>query len=346
MAGASPFGLPEADLRAVAEEATADLVALSGTRLLVTGGTGFLGRWLVATLLLAGVPGPTGELVVLSRRPDAVPLEDGPGLRLLGGDVAHLARREGLGGFDLVVHAAASSSAGHGTGDGEARTMAATIFDGTRAALEVAARRRSRVLFLSSGAVYGPRTAPVAEDDPGAPDPLDPRAAYAEAKRLAENLCASATAAGDVEAVVARCFAFVGPGIPLRAHYAAGNFLADALEARPIAIDGDGRPLRSYLYCADLARWCVALLVRGIPGRAYNVGSPTAVSIRELADRCVTASGRALPVEVGSAPGPGPAPCYVPVVARAKEELGLQVRVGLDQALARTLGWLRAGHAR
>ena len=346
MAGASPFGLPLSDLRAVVADASDDLARLEGARILVTGGTGFLGRWLTASLLAAGVPGPGGQLLLLSRRPDDVRLPAVDWARLVRGDVAGLAALDGVGPVDLVVHAAASSSAGFGTGDGEPRAMAATIFDGTRAALAVAARGAARLLFLSSGAVYGPRTAPVHEDDGGAPDPLEPRSAYGEAKRLAENLCASATAAGDVEAVIARCFAFVGPGIPLRAHYAAGNFLADALEARPIAVEGDGRPLRSYLYCADLARWCVALLVRGIPGRAYNVGSPTAVSIRELADRCVTASGRALPVEVGSAPGPGPAPCYVPVVARAKEELGLQVRVGLDQALARTLGWLRAGHAR
>lgn len=340
MAVASPFGLPVDDLRAAVDAAAADLAGLAGARILLTGGTGFLGRWITAALLEGGAGRQGGELVLLSRRPDAVPLTPRPGLRLLAGDVADLARMEGVGGFDVVVHAAASSSAGYGSGDGEPRAMAATIFDGTRAALEVAARRRARVLFLSSGAVYGPRTAPVGEDDPGSPDPLDPRAAYAEAKRLGENLCAAATAAGDVEAVVARCFAFVGPGIPLAAHYAAGNFLGDALARRPVVVAGDGRPLRSYLYCGDLARWCMALLARARPGRAYNVGSPVAVSIRDLAERCAAASGVELAVEVRSQPAPGPAPCYVPSTRRCEEELGLSVTVGLDDALARTLRWL------
>lgn len=340
MAAASPFSLPAADLADSCASGADDLARLRGGRILLTGGTGFLGRWLTATLLAAGVPGPTGELVVLSRHPEKVPLAPPAWLQLRRGDVVHLAELDDLGGFDLVVHAAASSSAGFGTGEGEPRAMAATIFDGTRAALEVAARRHGRVLFLSSGAVYGPRTTPVGEDEAGAPDPLDPRAAYGEAKRLAENLCASATAAGDLEAVVARCFAFVGPGIPLRAHYAAGNFLADALEARPIVVEGDGRPLRSYLYCADFARWCWALVARGVPGRAYNVGSPEAVSIRGLAEACA-ALGGGLPVEVRTPPADGPAPCYVPRTARVEEELGLAVTTPLDVALARTFAWHR-----
>ena len=342
MAGASPFGLPLSDLRAVVADASDDLARLEGARILVTGGTGFLGRWLTASLLAAGVPGPGGQLLLLSRRPDDVRLPAVDWARLVRGDVAGLAALDGVGPVALVVHAAASSSVGFGTGDGEPRAMAATIFDGTRAALAVAARGAARLLFLSSGAVYGPRTAPVHEDDGGAPDPLEPRSAYGEAKRLAENLCASATAAGDVEAVIARCFAFVGPGIPLRAHYAAGNFLADALDGHPVVVEGDGRPLRSYLYCADLARALLALLARGTPGRAYNVGSPVPVSIRDLAEACAALAEPALPVEVRTPPGDGPAPCYVPVTRRIEDELGVLPATTLAEGLARTVAWLRS----
>lgn len=344
MAAPSPFSLPADDLDATCEAARGDLEQLRGARILVTGGTGFLGSWITGALLHARDRlGLRTEVVVLSRDPSRVPLAGREGLRLVAGDVTGLASRDDLGRFDAVLHAAASSSARYGEGDGEPRAMAATIFDGTRAVLEVACRSRARVLFLSSGAVYGPQIEPVDEDAKGAPDPLQPSSAYGEAKRLAENLCAATSASGDAECVIGRLFAFVGPGIPLDAHYAAGNFLAAALERRPIVVEGDGRPLRSYLYGADLPEWCFALLARGGPGRAYNVGSPLPVSVLELAHLCREASGAELPVEVRSAPTPGPAPCYVPVTRRAEDELGLRIRTDLPGALARTLRWLEAG---
>src|SRR5581483_1431185 len=124
---------------------------------------------------------------------------------------------------------------------------------------------------------------PVAEDAPTAPDALDPRSSYGNAKRLAENLCAISTQAGRADVVVGRLFAFVGPRIPLDAHFAIGNFLHDALEGRPIVVRGDGQARRSYLYAGELPEWCWALLARGRSGAAYNVGSPQGVTIADLA---------------------------------------------------------------
>jgi nucleoside-diphosphate-sugar epimerase len=337
--GAGDFGLPLEDLDSAVERAEGDLRALAGARLLVTGGTGFLGSWLVASLLHAEQRLGLGiRLVVLSRTPDRVPLEPRRGLELARGDVRRLPE---LGTVDAVVHGAASSAARYGEGDGEPRAMAATIVDGTRSVLELAARNRARVLLLSSGAVYGPIYSPTAEDHPGGPDPMDPRSAYGEAKRLAETLCAAATAAGDTAVVVARLFAFVGARVSLTAHFAAGNFLADALARRPVHVAGDGRPRRSYLYAGDLPQWCWALLARGVAGRAYNVGSPEVVSIAELARRVAALVSPPLDVVVGerTPPDPPPAPCYVPDVRRAALELGLEAATGLDDALARTLAW-------
>jgi nucleoside-diphosphate-sugar epimerase len=344
VAAVGPWGLPSDALDAACEAAEADLAALRGARILVTGGTGFLGRWISATLARdARRHRRAASVVIVSRRPKDVPLAGHPQVEVVAGDVRRLHCLDRLGAFDAVIHGAASSSAAYGIGEGEPRAMAMTILEGTRAALEVAARSRARVLFLSSGAVYGPQWAPVAEDAPGAPDPLDPRSAYGQAKRLAENLCAATTAAGDASCTIARCFSFVGAGIPLRGHYAAGNFLASALEGRPIVVEGDGRPLRSYLYCAELPEWCLALLVRGRAGQAYNVGSPEAISIYDLARRCSRLRGAHLEVEVRTPPRSGPAPCYVPVTKRCEDELGLVVRTPLDTALSATLDVLAQG---
>ena len=143
--------------------------------------------------------------------------------------------------------------------------------------------------------------------------------------------------------VIARCFAFVGPYLPLDAHFAAGNFIRDALAGRPIVIRGDGRPYRSYLYASDLVKWLWTLLDRGEAGRVYHVGSGRAVSIAELARIAAGLVEPALPVEVLSPAGEGLPPRYVPDISRARRELELRVETDLEEALRLTFEFHRKG---
>jgi dTDP-glucose 4,6-dehydratase len=143
---------------------------------------------------------------------------------------------------------------------------------------------------------------------------------------------------------VARGFAFVGPGLPLDVHFAIGNFIRDALAGGPLAIGGDGTPLRSYLYAADMVEWLVTILLHGQAGRAYNVGSEEALSIREIADRVAgvaastLAGGRRPEVIVARQPTPrSPAERYVPDCTRARVELGLVPATSLDEGIRRTM---------
>jgi dTDP-glucose 4,6-dehydratase len=222
--------------------------------------------------------------------------------------------------------------------------MFATIVDGTRRVLEFAATHGTRkLLFVSSGAVYGRQPANLMhlpEDYGGAPDSLDPNSAYGEGKRAAELLCTIAAQKHGFEVKTARCFAFVGPHLPLDAHFAIGNFIRDVLQDGPVRIGGDGTPFRSYLYASDLAVWLWTLLFRGISGRAYNVGSSRALTIRETAEAASAAMGGTANVQVAMAPSPGRAPLrYVPSTDRAQSELGLKAWVDLDDAIKRTISW-------
>ena len=143
--------------------------------------------------------------------------------------------------------------------------------------------------------------------------------------------------------MVARCFAFVGPDLPLDVHFAIGNFIRDALTADAITVAGDGTPLRTYLYQSDLAQWLFTLLERGRSGEAYNVGSDEVISIADLAHLVRYILAPEKPVHIIGQPAPGSARNrYVPDIHKANQELGLSVSLSLAEAIRRTGAALQA----
>ena len=329
---------------------------MRGQRLFVTGGTGFIGRWLLESFVWANDRLKLGaEVVVLSRDPSAFArkaphLAEHPRLSWITGDVRDFAFPAGK--FSYVIHAATDASAKL---NAEAPlAMFDTIVQGIRRTLDFASQAGVRkFLFTSSGAVYGrqpPELTHVPEDYTGGPDPTDPKSAYGEGKRAAELLGCLYFRQCGLEFKIARCFAFVGPILPLDSHFAVGNFIRDALDGGPIRVQGDGTPHRSYLYAADLATWLWTILFLGKTCRAYNVGSATDVTIAELARR--VAQGTDCPptdVHVSQTPLEG-RNCerYVPDIHRAAQELGLRPLISLDDSIRWTYKWYAGStrHAR
>ncbi|WP_423603758.1 NAD-dependent epimerase/dehydratase family protein [Sphingomonas sp. MS122] len=315
---------------------------LTGARIFMTGGTGFIGRWMLEALARADLD---TEVVVLTRDPHAF-AEKAPHLAarasLLPGDVMTFEPPKGR--FTHVVHAATDASAALNARD--PLRMFDTIVAGTRRALDFARTSGAgRFLYLSSGAVYGPQPpeiAHVAESWHGGPDPRDPRSAYGEGKRAAEMLCAIYARQFGVEVVGARIFALLGPLLSLDIHFAAGNFIRDAMAGARIRVEGSGQAVRSYLYAADLTVWLWTLLLEGRSGETYNLGSEEAVSIADLARRTAAILGGP-GVEILGRPDPGWNPGrYVPSTAKLRRDLGLAPTVGLDEAIRRTAlhnGW-------
>jgi dTDP-glucose 4,6-dehydratase len=214
----------------------------------------------------------------------------------------------------------------------------------TRHALELARLSPGcRLLFTSSGAVYGTQPSNlqrIPEDYPGAPFTTDTHTAYGQGKRASEFLCSTYSQVYGFDAPIARLFAFVGPYLPLDENYAAGNFVRDALSGGTVRISGDGTPFRSYLYAADMAIWLWAILFRGESAAPYNVGSPDALTIRDLARAVVDAIAPGAPIEIACDPEPGAAFArYVPCTRRAQETLGLRAWIPLEEAIRRTYQW-------
>lgn len=313
----------------------------AASRILLTGGTGFFGRALLRHWIgreAAGEPPP--RVTVLSRDPRAfaarhAELAGRAWIELRRGDILDPASFPRDDEYTHLLHAAADSTLGPERPD---LVRFDQIVQGTRNLLDWAVDHRVvRVLLTSSGGVYGPQPEdmPYLEEDyAGMPEPLRAANVYGVAKRAAEHLCALYQDRYGVETVVARCFAFVGEDLPIDVHFAIGNFLRDALHGRAIEVAGDGSPVRSYLDQRDLARWLLVMMQRGRAGRAYNVGSDQAVTIAELAHRVRDLLAPGKPVNVrGRADPHGARNRYVPSVRRAREELGLEVGIRLDQAI-------------
>jgi len=321
---------------------------LKGSRLFFTGGTGLFGVWILESMLEAQKKlNVSFDVTLLSRNParflDTYPqFADQKFLKFHQGDITDFKFPEGS--FTHVIHGATTSA--HATFNKEDELKKFNnVAEGTRRTLEFAEEKAVKdFLLTSSGSACGkqPSNMPLMlEDYHGGPDTMNIHSALGEAKRTAEYLCTVYAHKNNMNMKVARCFSFVGAHLPLDIHYAIGNFIGDGLANRPIAVKGDGAPVRSYLYMADLVIWLMTIFTRGKNLRVYNVGSENGVRIRELAQTVAQCFNPARTVQFAQkpndAPGTSASDIYVPSTKRAREELGLKEWVDLKDAIKRTI---------
>jgi len=334
----------DSDLERAVHHTGSALQRLQHGHIFLTGGTGFFGQWLLATLIHANrTRNLEVTISVLTRSPRAFQhkcpeLAGDPNVILIEGDARTCALEAPA--FTHVIHAATDTSL---AADANPLDLMDTIVGGTRQILDIARRSGTKdVLFVSSGAVYGGQGTleRVPETYPGACDPLNRASVYAESKRMAETLCTIYRAEYGLEPKVARAFAFAGPGLPLDAHFAIGNFIRQAMTGAEIVIKGDGTPLRSYLFAGDLAAWLLRALVLGRSGTAYNVGSDVGLSIREIANEVALALGSKGGVTIQGTPQPDAFRSrYVPCIELARKDLDVDVWTPLPDAIRATAAW-------
>ena len=338
-----------ADFEFIFKHSRESLERLKGRRLLLTGGTGFFGKWILGFLNYANrVKGLGLRVEVLSRDPERF-LKEFPEFNheLIGFIKGDIRTFSAQGEVDFVIHAATEASAK--LNDERPSEMFDVIVAGTKHVFEVCkGLKAKRILLTSSGAVYGTQASDVPhqpDESMTGPDVHQVRSAYAEGKRVSELLGAFHHGETGQEVVFARCFAFVGPYLPLDTHFAVGNFIRDCLQRSEIVIKGDGTPHRSYMYAADLVIWLLKMLTHGKNLRSYNVGSEESLTLSEVArtvaDVWKLISGKRVEIIInGTATGNrATGNRYVPAVERARSELDLKCHTTLEGALQKTLIW-------
>ena len=240
---------------------------------------------------------------------------------------------------DYVIHAAASTDASRYLADGQAEKE--NILRATSNYCELAQQfhKNSKVIYTSSGAIYGqqPEGMNVLSEDASL-EPVENLAlnkrGYAQAKRDGEDLIRGLGKIG-IDISIARCFAFVGPYLPLDQHFAIGNFIRNGMRKEPIKVNASHPVYRSYMYSDDLVLWLMTIAKNATPeAPCFNVGSDQAISVLDLAKRVAARFG----VSVNHpAQNKVPIDRYIPSIDKARKELGLTLHFNVDQAIDKTI---------
>lgn len=343
-----PIG-PE-NLVSIRERLAAVFTLLKGANLLITGGTGFVGRWLVESFIELEKFYKSGcQLTLLSRDPGAflnlLPhLKHEKRIDFIKGDVRNFRFPEKR--YTHMIHGATTPDPSLIAG--EPLTMYDTIVSGTKNLLDYARDRRDcRILNISTIKIYGCEQFNPLNVEDGlhlAPDPYDKYAAYLEGKRVAEFLCATYSDQYGIKIPVARLSHQLGAHIPLNTGNAAGDFISSVLQARPLVLKSDGSSFRSYMYTGDLVVWLYTLLLKG-ESEPYNVGSQAGYSLHEIAHMIAGQYG--LPVEYLQAESKQVRPKgLIPSTRKAQEKFGLTCEVEFMEAVDKTVCWYRNACAR
>jgi nucleoside-diphosphate-sugar epimerase len=348
MASILTHPIVQEDIESIFKVVGSDLTRLQGKRVLITGGTGFIGTWLLETIswFNKNCNRPC-KVYVPTRNHEAFAckaphLASNPEIVLLPGEIADFQYPDDECSF--IIHAAAPAEPRSLIHD--SLGVAETIVRGTRRILELAAQKKIEgFLFVSSGAVYGvqpPDLERVPEDYLGAPDVTNIRSAYGEAKRYAEVLCTLYHQKYGLPIHVARPFTFVGPYQSLNAGFAITDFIRDGLQGGPLTIQGDGTTVRSYCYAADMTAMLWKILLQSPVGQVYNIGSDVSISILELANKVIAFLDAPVEMTISSKSNIKSKPDrYVPDINRGRSELGISICTDIDKAIQRTLSWMK-----
>jgi len=313
---------------------------LRGQTILVTGGTGYVGKWIyyfvkhlnnqyeldIKLILVArGIDGPFNIEINLQSFVSFIRSD----IRQIKNLPAHI---------NYIIHAA--SSPDNRLYMSNPIDSIDIITSGTKQLFEASLELDGlkNILNLSSGQIYGAVNSDhITEDDFGSLNVGNIGSIYSEAKRYSETLSLAYRTIHKLPIVQVRPFAFVGPLMDLNMPWAINNFVRDAIKFSKIKIVGNGSPIRSYMYPADMVYWILVMLIYGKTGQAYNLGSNEGVSLFDLAKKIKNILGEKIDIEVLNMNESNFT--FVPDISKVNKEFNLTIKVDFDTALKNTINW-------
>jgi dTDP-glucose 4,6-dehydratase len=339
--GKSSYHSIENEIRELMPALTGVAQNLEGSKILISGGTGFVGKWLISALEYAKKESSIKfEIDVISRYGrDGSPFnsEITGSLNWILKDFTKDTELLGKRYSHYILGNTPSVSS---KGSSDLSLVRDATINGTISVLDSIEMHGSsaRVINLSSGAASALefKESKFEIDACPADHFMNPAANYAHAKLQSEKLVSEASTNGILSGCNLRLYAFAGPLLALDEHFAIGNFMSDAIKLLPISVNGNSSTVRSYMYPTDLVNWILKILVSDKTG-TFNVGNPSPITIGKLAS---TISELTSQTPVNFPTKEGEFTSYFPDTSLTEEMFGLNIEVNLELAISRWWNWL------
>ena len=304
-------------------------------RVVVLGGSGFLGSHLCDQLLARGDEVVSVDNFSTGRRSNVAHLVDHPQFALIEADIS-----QGIP-VDGEVTGVCNLASPASPPDYLALPLEtlAVGSEGTRHGLELAGRHHARFLMASTSEVYGdPDVHPQSESYWGKVNPIGPRSVYDEAKRFSEALTMAHHRERGTDVAIVRIFNTYGPRLRPDDGRVVSNFLLQAMRGEPLTVYGDGSQTRSLCYVEDEVRGLLALFDSGLTG-PVNIGNPDEYTVLQLASTVIDLLGSSSVIEHRPLPTDDPTRRR-PDITLARSALGWEPTTSLEEGLARTAAYL------
>ena len=309
----------------------------TGQRVLITGGAGFIGSHLCERLIAEGADVLCADNYYTGRRANIANLLGNLHFDVLRHDITFPLHVEA----DLIFNLACPASPVHYQADPVQTTKTSVI--GAINMLGLAKRLKAPVLQASTSEVYGdPQVHPQTEAYWGNVNPVGPRACYDEGKRCAETLFFDYRRQHGLPIKVARIFNTYGPRMQLNDGRVVSNFIVAALRGEPLYLHGEGRQTRAFCYVDDMADALSRLMLTdGDVTGPVNLGNPSEITIRELAETILRLTGSSAGLELTPAIEDDPVR-RCPDISMARSTLGWEPSTKLEDGLRETISYFRA----
>ena len=340
--------LLKSDIDEICQRLAVPAQDFAGKTVLLTGGRGFLGRYFMEVFarLNETVLDRPVKLVALDNLitagKEGAEIPTLANVRFVNHDVTEPFAWDGP--LDYVIHAAGIASPYYYRAF-PLQTLEVAI-TGTRRMLELADAHNARFVFFSSSEIYGdpdPKHVPMAESYRGNVSCQGPRACYDESKRVGETLCYIYHTSNGTKTNTIRPFNVFGPGMQETDYRVLPNFASRIKAGQPLNVYGSGDQTRTFCYITDAMTGFLQVILKGVPGEAYNIGNPKPeISMVELVKRIEALSPGPVAHNIVEYPDSYPADepnRRAPDIRKAKLQLGFEPAVGLDEGLKRFLDW-------